>query len=522
LTVIIKRNKRLGCYSGLYSSRADLYVPANVAELRSVFERAREEGRVVTIRAGAHSFDSQALGNDIVVSMELFRRVDVLEDKRQVYAEAGATWGSIVASLKAKKFVPAGTVTSSQATPGGTLAADCLSRFSPRYGKEDRWVARFALLTISGQEIECSPPPDGSPPATWTDAQRAFMAAAGGFGYLGAIINVTYYVLPVTEPVGSIRTTVHKFDSFKDLATVLIPRTQTAYREHAQERGSQDQPTTLPAVAADSESVPDAIYAGLYLGGRGGAGWLLFTSQFSTEKKLDRLVLYWPQSNPLRIIGEWLMRVPFAAKLLSGWLYDHTPDGYPYIDDLADFLFFMDANARAQRIARRFGITLKTIQQTFIVPADLSADGRARAETDLVAWIERAHKLFADANLTPTLQDVLFLPRDLALCLSPDARGPGFAVSYAFETSNKKTLAAAEDAFRTLSDILHEDFRGRVSLVKNVYVSESTLRKMYAADAVEFWKLKKQLDPDDLLRNKFLDDVLAGLRPRGGVAGADA
>ena len=125
----------------------------------------------------------------------------------------------------------------------------------------------------------------------------------------------------------------------------------------------------------------------------------------------------------------------------------------------------MDANTNANRFARHFGFKLKTVQQTFVLPVDPTS---ASAETRLVDWLDHAQGVFDSKGLAPTLEDVLYLPQDLEFCLSPGARSPAFAVSYAFETNNKATLANAIETLSELADDLWDQFQGRVSLVKTV------------------------------------------------------
>ncbi len=480
--------KTLESYSDLCSQTADVYTPADVDELKGVFACARASKRRVTLHGGGHSFDSQALGNDIVVSTERFDSIDVLPAKDQVKVGAGATWGAIVDALQPKGLVPFGTVTSSHATAGGTLSADCLSRFSPRYGKEAAHVVAFSLVTLDGRLLNCTRPPDGTPRADWTCEQEAFMGAIGGFGYLGAVVDVTYDLCSIGKSKFGVETVIHEYDSFGNLARDLVPTVTTA--------------------AASSGW--DAVYAGLYPAGADSTSWMLFTSKFTTESKRKRLFLHW-RNNWIRIAGELLMRVPLFCSIISWCFFKFTREDATYIDDLGDFLFFMDANTNAKRFARRFGFKLKTLQQTFIVPAPTTNDDAKNAAT-LADWLARAHKVFHDRTLAPTLQDVLYLPQDMEFCLSPDARSPGFAVSYAFETSNKKTLSRAKEALAELADVLCDaPFNGRVSLVKNVCVSPATLLRMYGTDAVEFCQLKQKLDPDGLLRNDFLQRTFGTL-----------
>ena len=463
-----------------------MYRPRDEAELQRIFAFATRESRVVTLRGGAHAFDDQSLGRQIVVSMENFNKIEV-GPGAQVTVGAGAPWGKIVRRLKRKGLVPYGTVTSSLATPGGTLAADCLSRFSPSYGKEAEHVLSFRMMCIDGSAKDYWPPSPGHPdPATWTEDQRIFMAVVGGFGYLGAVLEITIAVRRCGSRRIAVKTEVDKLDSFEHLVQKLIPETKTAQANANPDCSGEDW---------------EAISAGLYPAGGDQPSALLFKS------KLVKTCWRWPYPLhhphfPLLIVAEWLMRVPFLCRTLSRVFYMLTWSGCTYTDGLQGYLFFMDANLIARNLARRFGFDLHTIQQTFVVPVDLHA---ADAHQPLLHWLDRAQKELAARKLTPTITDVLYLPQDWTFCLSPNARGPGFAVSYAFETN---TTAPVEVAFRDLADILWADFQGHVSLVKNVRVNPATLSAMYGPQARAFLGLKHKLDPNDLLRNDFFSRVL--------------
>jgi decaprenylphospho-beta-D-ribofuranose 2-oxidase len=261
----------------------------------------------------------------------------------------------------------------------------------------------------------------------------------------------------------------------------------------------------------------DAIWSALDTRGDGTQSALFFTSTYTTTPNRRRMPLHRPRLL-IRIAVEWVMRVSFLSKLLwriyFGFMFR---DREEYIDDLEGFAFFMDGNARAKRIGKRLGFSMRNVQQTFIVPGPREEGGWDRAKDDLVEWLEFAHGFLLERNLTPTLNDVLFLPKDLPFLLSASADLPGFAVSYAFETSNRRTLERAEAAFSELADVLWEKFNGRVHLVKNVFVKQSTLAKMYGKHADEFVQLKCELDPKDLLQNDFLERTFGDLRRRRGT-----
>lgn len=493
--------EELGCYSGLYSARAQVLEPADVDELRRIFAYAREAGRRVTLRAGGHSFDAQALGDDLVVSMMRFNSIEVLADEEKVRVGSGTTWGAIFGKLEPLGLVPAVTVTTEHATAGGTLSGDCLSRFSPAYGKEGTWIESFDLLTTEGELLACTAPREDVPPSGWTREERAFSAVIGGLGYLGAVVAITYRVLSVGQTGGQIgvRTIVRKYDTFRHLAADLVPTARRTYLEDSDPRD----PMKL-----------DAIWSALNSRRDGSQSTLLFTSAFTTAPDRRRMPLHRPDL-ALRVPVEWLMRVPLLASRLWPFYFRVLyRDREEYVDDLEGYTFFMDGNARAKRVAKRLGFTLRNVQQTFVIPSDPgAAGGWDRAQDDLVEWLDYAAEFLRERELTPTLHDVLFLPKDPFL-LSASADLAGFAVSYAFETSDKDTLERAKKAFSELADVLWEKFRGRVYLVKNVYAKKSTLAAMYGDNAVEFFRLKRELDPGGVLRNDFLERTFGDLLER--------
>ena len=238
LSGIASSEEELDCYSGLYSSRATVLRPTDVEELRRIFAHAREAGRRVTFRAGGHSFDGQALGGDLVVSMKRFDSIEVLADEKRMRVGPGARWGAIVAKLQPLGLVPAVTVTTENATAGGTLSGDCLSRFSPAYGKEGNWIDSFDLLTTEGDLLTCARPRDGVPPSEWTREERVFQGVIGGLGYLGAVVAIGYRVLSVGQTDGRIgvRTIIRKYKSFENLAADLVPEAKRTYLEDSDPR----------------------------------------------------------------------------------------------------------------------------------------------------------------------------------------------------------------------------------------------------------------------------------------------
>ena len=464
LSGIVSREKELDCYSGLYSTRARVLEPADLEELRRIFAYAREAGRRVTLRAGGHSFDAQALGDDLVVSMMRFDAIEVFADEKRMRVGAGATWGAILAELQPLGLVPGVTVTTANATAGGTLSGDCLSRFSPAYGKEGNWIESFDLLTTEGELLVLRSAPRGSS-AIGMDARGARVPR----GHRRAWDTSAPLSRSRTACCRSVRLTAGSGCGRSSGNTRL---SDASRRTSCRRRGGRTWRTPTQRIRPSSTPSPRLCDTRA----DGSQSALLFASAFTTTRDRRLMPLYRPHL-AMRIVVEWLMRV----RALSGPLWRFYfrflfRDGEEYVDDLEGFTFFMDGNVRAKGVAKRFGVTLRMVQQTFVVPSDPgAAGGWDRAQDDLVEWLEYAHGFLLERKLTPTINDVLFLPKDspFPFLLSASADLAGFAVSYAFETSNEDDIERVKEAFSDLADVLWEKFGGRVYLVKNVCAKQS-------------------------------------------------
>ena len=492
--------ERIASYSNLDVATVPVYRPACKEELKQIFAYARTARplRRVTLRAGGHSFDAQSINTDLVVSMERLNAIAIDQPRKLITVGPGATWGCIVRRLQPLGLAPAVTVTTSHATAGGTLAGNCLSRFSSAWGKEGEFVRRFEFLALDGRTFGCERPPEGSAPSDWTLPERIFLGAIGGLGYLGAFLSITYRVLAPGQTAGKIgvRTKVRRCQSYEELVNQLGTAATRASEQDSDE--------------ADPEK-DDAIYSALGPG-RGSQESLLLTSTFLPNRHGRRMLLFEPY-RWFRVSVELLVRVKAFNRLLW-WFSFTTRFGYRrhalYVDGLPDFTFFLDGNVRAKKRVRTLTrYRLKTIQQTFVVPGD---------RKQLLKWLLEAKKLLDDRELSPTLSDVLYLPKDLPFALSATADEPGYAVSYAFETSRSGELDRVREAFQDLAEVLNgEPYNGRVYLVKNVCASEDTLIAMYGKNAKRFFELKAELDPGAILCNAFLERTFGKLlvRPAG-------
>jgi len=491
----------IGCYTNLYSEQALVYAPSDADELKQIFEIARKHRRRVTLRAGAHAFDEQSMGSDIVVLMTRLRGIEVDVVDARMTVGAGTTWGEVFDKLEPLGLVPYSTVTTRHATCGGTLASDCLSRFSPAYGKEAEHILSFEFLTFDGRRVTCTPPPATKPEPSWTLGEQLFCAAIGGFGLLGAALSITYGLLRVGETDGRIGVESHlrKYRTYRDLARDLIPMV----REIVERKR---------AATFDRSVDPEAVFSALF-NVRKSQYAILLHSRYTTSLARNRLAIHEPNAT-FRIAAEWALRSQTVNVVTWPIFYALLfHEGETYVDDLQGFTFFMDGNSNANDLGRDLGFAMKAIQQTFVVPAQggrVANRGWDDADDRLADFLEAAHVKFEGHGLEPTLFDVLFIPRDDRAFMSPSRELDGFAVSYAFETSNPAKLELVKQCFVELSDDLLA-IGGRVSLVKNVHASVGALSTMYADGIPKLQALKAMVDPDKLLRSDFVARVLPQL-----------
>jgi decaprenylphospho-beta-D-ribofuranose 2-oxidase len=513
LSQILSKEERLHSYSRLYWARTRVYYPKDEDELKLLFAYANQkQGCRVTFRAGGHSFDAQSLGDDLVISMQLFDEIGEVQADNTLTVGAGATWGNILEKAETRGYIPAVTVTTCHASAGGTLAGDCLSRFSPAYGKEGMHVKGFRLVTLDGQAHTCTKPRDGVPESNWTLEERAFRGVISGLGYLGAVTQITHELLPLKpqDQRIAVETRVQKIAGFAALADALVDTTQEMYRQISD---------------PNDPRMHDAVYSALSLPRKGDKEEaLVFRSTIKPRPRRlwgRQLLLYKPKAI-FRIVVEFMMRRPLLSRL-CWWVFYHTVNtDKHYMNKLADYTFFMDGNTRAKKVGAALGFKMRTIQQTFVVPFDPKAENWNAAKDSLKEWITHVRKVFRKHNLEPTLADVLFLPEDELFFMSATTELAGFAASFAFETSNEEKLARIKEAFRELSDDLRTDFKGRVYLVKNVHAHKDTLTTMYGQNALDFFRLKRDLDPHCIFRNEFLDRTFSDLLQCDGRAAAEA
>lgn len=207
-------------------------------------------------------------------------------------------------------------------------------------------------------------------------------------------------------------------------------------------------------------------------------------------KRYKRFLLFW-ERHVIRVPLEYAVRLGPVSRLIWKMSYSFIDDDTLYVDPLFDYTFFMDANRRAKGWV--WPVKLPSVQQTFIIP-----------QNRLRRFVEGLAEKLEEADLRPTLFDILFVSGDQG-SPSPRRHGAAYAVSVAFEDLNRSATGRLRETCLPDINELCLDCDGRVSLVKNAYVTREQFKRMYGTRMTEFCKLKRLYDPNGQLRNDFFD-----------------
>jgi hypothetical protein len=460
------RTQTLASYAG-EKVRAEVYAPDSEAALRAVLEHAKLTGRTVTFRGGGQAFDSQALNRQVVISLTAFKRIEVDVANACVTVGCGATWGEICAATAPHGLMPYVMVTGSAATAGGTLSSNSASRFSPSIGREGRHVEWLALLTPAGDLVRCSR----------RESPELFRAAIGGLGYVGAVLEIRHRLMAV--PVGArVHTVFSRIEGVEAIAQSLRP-------------GPEDTGPVALSVAFRSH---------------GGLWGMHARSQYVSPRPLARSLFHHPSSTG-HLLVQFAALVP-PLRRLGYWLTYRLWHGGPrtFVDDVLGYTFFEDGNGRLRRLLASVGLSVRLLQQTFVIPAGRGSEA-TRALED---FLREAHERLERRALDPALADVLYLPADDEPYLLSSSNGlAGYAVTFTFE-SMFHALDRERDTMKELSRLC-ERHGGRVHLVKNVCADAEVLERMYGSALRVLSCIRRQVGATALVRNDFADRVLGSI-----------
>jgi hypothetical protein len=327
---------------------------------------------------------------------------------------------------------------------------------------------------------------------------RIFRAVVGGFGYLGVVTRIRYRLLDASSLMSGgkalqVRSTLETVEGFDELVRLQLERTrQTRYDfEHdLEEQDFEDYVT---------EEDPAIYGVGFFEGGDGKG--IVYRSTYTSGQE-DNPYLVFNRDSVGRILSglfatfRWTFEI--GQKIFWKDAIKDDEENEVFVQDAEEWHFFQDANVTKKRLGEALGLRMPVIQQTFVVPTDVSDD-----------FLGDLPELCRDEyDVLPTLLDVLYMPKDDIL-MSASRGIEGFACTLAFED-----IRYASRRDRTVQAMMKLserclDFGGRVHFTKNVYTAPDILGKMYEHQLPAFLELKAELDPDGLLRNGFYDRCFA-------------
>lgn len=180
-------------FSGFSKPVREIRTCSSAAELATVLEEARLQGRKVGFRAGGWSFDDQAQTSDLMLALNPPEVAEFAIADASVTSSGLLTWGQMYDACLKRGLVPGVAPTATSITIGGAFSSGCVSQCTPRIGKLSEGVERFQLLTGTGEYVSVHRPgPNTSP-----DNDDLFRAVAGGFGGLGCVTEITQRALHV-------------------------------------------------------------------------------------------------------------------------------------------------------------------------------------------------------------------------------------------------------------------------------------------------------------------------------------
>jgi decaprenylphospho-beta-D-ribofuranose 2-oxidase len=470
----------LRSYSG-FRSTARVVSPATEEQLRQALRAAAAAEERITFRAGGTSFDEQALGSNVVISLLNLKGVAVDPKAQTVQVGAGVTWGEIYEETLRFGLLPRIVVTTRLATAGGTLSSHSISRFTPTLGREGHHVLGFCLMMLDGTVFECSR----------SRHADLFSAVIGGLGYAGAVTSVTYALTPApcAAPDLVVESTLTKLTGVRSMVDALLQ----------------------PALEAAAGAPPSASSAVIHLHGQRHS--LFATSRYAsgTVTRGKRCTFHCPGS-----LGHFVLQLAAQShslrRIANRLIFEHSfRKPRHFVDEPLGYTFFQDGNQRIRRLGRHLGFAMGLRQQTFMIPCD-PGDAESSAET-LEQFLDEAQRLLDEVRLVPALIDILYVPADYEFSLSSSRALHSFAVTFTFERLSSLDFTAEDRILYQLSESCLA-LRGRVHLVKHVITEPATIERMYEQGLRELRLVRARHGLVGKLENAFSARVLPSLQGR--------
>lgn len=488
----------LWSYSSLQYCRARVLHPRDEAQLIAMMRQVADAGHKLTVRGGGASLDTQSLNGDTVVTLDApaFTAVDVHtgpDGEARFTAGAGAAWGDVMAVLRARGLVPYAAPSASYIRVGGGFVANSFSRMTTRWGREERYIRAFTLITVEGRRLVCTP--DAADPL----ARQVWHTAPGALGYLGVVTSVTYVARAI--PVGQqVRThySVHELPG-DERSEAYATDLDDFFNQLFAASTNIGSATSL-GDTPDPNARADGIYGTVWWtrGLTPRMRTLLARVNYGDPPPDPHRGLLNRRDDDVRIYGEYAMTQPGGESSVQNINFLDARCAPVSWDPIEDFAFFQDADLRAKLAAEPFW-RMTSVEQAYCIPK--------RGQREFLRLIDDTVRLY---DHFPTLVDLLYAPRDsrsTPLPLSATSDGGALVFTLAYLDRNGERWSCTRQVYRALSAHCAR-LGGRVYLGKTVEVEPDDMRTMWGAGVRALLALKAVLDPRDVLVNEFWREKL--------------
>ncbi len=457
-------------YGSYYKSTADVLYPENVEEIKEILQFARIHNRKITVAGTFHSFDNQNSGSDLVISLKKINWIRFNTQDKTIEVGPGANWGNILKIAYDHFCVPFTTITGSKPTAGGTLSAHTNSVWTPGCGKEGKHCIELDLLIPSGEILTCSREKNAD----------IFYGVITGLGMLGFITRIKYKLFYIGKPF-EIQVTAKLYDTIEDIETRFNVRESKEYKK-PEDLGSQGS-----LFYFDGSTPKFGVYDRLYVPIRKPQ------SHFSIYRYIGMftmlIVRFFPRYASKEMVKDEKRSIQ-KKRVLKGSNKIHY--GILWAD--TDYLY----QKYIGRIFSFFGKRPKLYQNSYFIP--LIGDQVTR-------FTQKVCELLISYDLHFGMFDLMYIPKDEPFVLSASRDIDGFYVNTTFfDTTKEKNLMAF---YKELNELCVE-MKGKMNLVKNLFIETDLLEKMYGKEIQELIELKKKTDPENRIVSNFFKEKFPG------------
>ena len=167
---------------------------SSVSDVIATVNLAREQGLLLAVRGGGHSFAGFSTCDDgLVLDLSPMNAVEVDPDRRTARAGAGATWGIFDAATHVHGLASTGGLISSTGIAGLTLGGG-IGWLQRKCGLACDNLLSVQMVTASGEVVRASA----------EENAELFWGLRGGGGNFGVVTEFEFRLHPVSSVVGGL------------------------------------------------------------------------------------------------------------------------------------------------------------------------------------------------------------------------------------------------------------------------------------------------------------------------------